>query len=319
MFTTSEGLFVPTNFIALAVVAGASFSTAQAKDKKPKKPAKTTVSVTTAADTLSYAAGMAMSRGVDQYLKQSFGIDKENYGDVVRGFREAVGKRGDKAFAAYCAGMELLRMMEKNMLPGLKKELGEGANTINENLLFEGFTASLLGDTTVCTQQSAEKLFNGTREEAKRKAGEAVRLEGEQFLAQNKQKEGVVTLPDGLQYKVLKEGNGPRPEATDEVEVIYEGRTIDGNVFDATYKHQGKESDKFRVNGLIKGWTEALKLMPVGSKWEIYITYSAGYGAQQVSQDLKPFSTLIFTVELLGIEKKPEPQAAPNAAAPKVK
>ena len=97
--------------IALVLVAGASFSTAQAKGKKPKKPAKTAVSISTAADTLSYATGMAMSRGVDQYLKQSFGIDKKHYDEVVRGFRDAISHRGDTAFAAYCAGMELLRMM----------------------------------------------------------------------------------------------------------------------------------------------------------------------------------------------------------------
>ena len=152
--------------IALVLVAGASFSTAQAKGKKPKKPAKTAVSISTAADTLSYATGMAMSRGVDQYLKQSFDVDKKHYDEVVRGFRDAVSHRGDTAFTAYCAGMELLRMMEKNMLPNLKKDLAEGGNTINDNLLFEGFTASLLGDTTVCTPQSAEKLFNDTREQA---------------------------------------------------------------------------------------------------------------------------------------------------------
>lgn len=289
--------------IALVLVAGASFSTAQAKGKKPKKPAKTAVSISTAADTLSYATGMAMSRGVDQYLKQSFGVDKKHYDEVVRGFRDAISHRGDTAFAAYCAGMELLRMMEKNMLPNLKKDLGEGGNTINENLLFEGFTASLLGDTTVCTPQSAEKLFNDTREQAKRKAGEAVRLEGERFLAENKLKEGVKTLPDGLQYKVLKEGNGPRPAATDEVEVIYEGRTLDGNVFDATYKHQGKKTDKFHLNGLIKGWTEALQLMPVGSKWEIYIPQELAYGSRQAG-NIKPYSALIFTLELVGISGK---------------
>ena len=272
--------------IALVLVAGASFSTAQAKGKKPKKPAKTAVSISTAADTLSYATGMAMS----------FGVDKKHYDEVVRGFRDAISHRGDTAFAAYCAGMELLRMMEKNMLPNLKKDLGEGGNTINDNLLFEGFTASLLGDTTVCTPQSAEKLFNDTREQAKRKAGEAVRLEGERFLAENKLKEGVTTLPDGLQYKVLKEGNGPRPAATDEVEVIYEGRTLDGNVFDATYKHQGKKTDKFHLNGLIKGWTEALQLMPVGSKWEIYIPQELAYGSRQAGN--------IFTLELVGISGK---------------
>lgn len=109
-------------------------------------------------------------------------------------------------------------------------------------------------------------------------------------------------MPDGLQYKVLKAGNGPKPTADQTVEVKYEGKTIDGNVFDATEKHGGKGTDSFRCDQVIKGWTEALTQMPVGSKWEVYIPQNLAYGEREAGQ-IKPYSTLIFTIELVGIEQ----------------
>ena len=106
---------------------------------------------------------------------------------------------------------------------------------------------------------------------------------------------------------MLKEGNGPKPTADDEVEVIYEGRTIDGNVFDSTAKH-GTKSDVFGVSGLIKGWTQALQMMPVGSKWELYIPYQLAYGERGAGENIKPYSALIFTLELVSIKtEKKEP------------
>ena len=108
-------------------------------------------------------------------------------------------------------------------------------------------------------------------------------------------------MPDGLQYRVISKGDGPLPKATDRVRVIYEGKTIDGKVFDATARH-GVEFDTFAVNGLIKGWTEALQMMPVGSKWEIVIPQELAYGARGAGKDIAPYSTLVFTLELKGIE-----------------
>ena len=120
-------------------------------------------------------------------------------------------------------------------------------------------------------------------------------------MAENKAKEGVVTLPSGLQYRIIKKGTGAIPKATDDVQVIYEGKTIDGKVFDSTAKH-GTEFDTFNVGGLIKGWTEALQLMPVGSKWEIFIPYNLAYGERGAGRDIAPYSTLIFTLELKDID-----------------
>ena len=129
----------------------------------------------------------------------------------------------------------------------------------------------------------------------------AYKKENEDWLKTNAKKEGMQTTPSGLQYKVLVAGNGPKPKATDKVKVKYEGRMIDGTVFDSSYKRD-PQTNSFRCNEVIKGWTEALTMMPVGSKWEICIPQELAYGARQAGQ-IKPYSTLVFTVELLEIEK----------------
>jgi FKBP-type peptidyl-prolyl cis-trans isomerase len=147
-----------------------------------------------------------------------------------------------------------------------------------------------------------------------KEAGEANKKEGDTFLATNKTKPGVVTLPDGLQYKIIKEGTGPKPTATDTVTVNYRGTLIDGKEFDSSYKRG--EPATFPVGGVIKGWTEALQLMPVGSKWELYIPSDLAYGARGAGADIGPNSTLIFEVELLSIKGNEEPKGAgqPGAA-----
>ena len=133
-----------------------------------------------------------------------------------------------------------------------------------------------------------EKLYGANREA------------GQKFLAENKTKPGVVTTASGLQYKVITEGTGEKPTASQKVKVDYEGRLIDGKVFDSSYE-RGQPAT-FGVTQVIAGWTEALQLMPVGSKWELYIPYELAYGDRETGGDIKPYSALIFTVELKGIE-----------------
>ena len=123
------------------------------------------------------------------------------------------------------------------------------------------------------------------------------------WLKQNAAQPGVKTTASGLQYKVITEGKGEIPQKEDKVTVKYEGKTIDGNVFDSSYK-RNPQTTSFRCNQVIKGWTEALTMMPVGSKWEIYIPQELAYGERQAGQ-IQPYSTLIFTVELISIEKAP--------------
>lgn len=125
------------------------------------------------------------------------------------------------------------------------------------------------------------------------------KAEGAAFLAENAKKEGVVTLPSGLQYKVIAEGNGNKPTASQQVKCHYEGTLINGAKFDSSYDRN--EPAVFPVNGVIQGWVEALQLMPVGSKWELYIPYNLAYGERGAGQSIPPYATLIFTVELLEI------------------
>jgi FKBP-type peptidyl-prolyl cis-trans isomerase FklB len=124
---------------------------------------------------------------------------------------------------------------------------------------------------------------------------------GEKFLEENKKKEGVVALPSGLQYKVITEGNGPKPAATDQVSVHYSGKLLSGKVFDSSYKRN--EPATFRLSQVIKGWTEGVQLMSVGSKYEFFIPSDLGYGDRQMGPDITPGSLLIFELELLGIKK----------------
>jgi peptidyl-prolyl cis-trans isomerase, FKBP-type len=153
-------------------------------------------------------------------------------------------------------------------------------------------------------------LFNAKQAALIAQKEAELKAKNEAFLAENKKKEGVVVLPDGLQYRIIKKGTGATPKASDAVRVVYEGKTIDGKVFDATSKH-GAEYDTFNVGGLIKGWTEVLQLMPVGSKWEVFIPQDLAYGSRGAGKDIAPYSTLIFTLELKGIE--PATVAMPEA------
>jgi FKBP-type peptidyl-prolyl cis-trans isomerase FklB len=136
----------------------------------------------------------------------------------------------------------------------------------------------------------------------KAEAGKAAKAEGEKFLAENAKKEGVKVLPSGVQYKVIKEGTGAMPKDTSLVKVHYEGKTIDGKVFDSSYKRN--EPADFRANQVIKGWTDALVHMPAGSIWEVYIPQDLAYGERQQGTDIKPFSTLIFKIELIEVDGK---------------
>ena len=158
----------------------------------------------------------------------------------------------------------------------------------------------LEGNQTAISHQEAREIVNKYFEELEQKMNAANIETGKKFLEENKKRAGVVTLPSGLQYEVINKGTGKKAKATDQVKCHYEGTLIDGTEFDSSYKR--KEPTTFRANQVIKGWTEALTMMPVGSKWELYIPQELAYGSRDQGQ-IKPFSTLIFEVELLSIEK----------------
>ena len=295
-----------TLLLALALVVSASFSPVEAIKKKNKEvvfPAQPVV-LNNSSDSLSYAAGVALTNGLVSYLLQQK-MDTTMMSDFVRGLREGIRSVGDPKQKAYMVGLDIARQVNERMLPGISEEFKDSPDSIISDLLCRGFIDAIEGDSTVFTYDAADKFF--TEKRALDKIAKENKLygpnreAGEQFLKENAKKDSVIVLPSGLQYKVLVKGNGEVPLEDQKVQVNYEGRLIDGTVFDASARHGDKPSE-FKPNQVIKGWTEALTMMPVGSKWQLFIPYYLAYGNRSAGV-IKPYSTLIFDVELVGIVK----------------
>ena len=174
-----------------------------------------------------------------------------------------------------------------------------GINKLNLSE-FSKAIEDVLNDTTpAMNYEEAKQVINDYFGKLQSEKADLNKNAGEEFLRINQNKAGVITLPSGLQYEVLKEGTGIRPKATDQVKCHYEGRLIDGRVFDSSIKRG--EPATFGLNQVIKGWTEALQLMPVGSKWRLFLPSELAYGSQQAGELIEPNSTLVFEVELLDV------------------
>lgn len=276
--------------IALTVMVSASFYTASAQK----------VTLTTPSDSLSYAAGASMTDGLMTFLKQQYDMDEAYLDDFLSSFEEAMKSGVDGKKKAYSAGIQIAAMVKERMLPSISNDLQGSDYTIQEELFTKGFMASLKKDSTVFGQDP-KPYFNTRMGAVVNAKKEAVRKAGEQFLSENSKKAGVQVTPSGLQYKILTKGKGKVPTKDDQVIVKYEGRLIDGTVFDSSYK-RAEQTNKFRPTDVIKGWTEALTMMPVGSKWELYVPQELAYGARETG-DIPAYSALIFIVELVDIEK----------------
>ena len=307
--------------LALAVLATTAFAaTPGKKDKKQsKKVAEAAVIVPaqqliSPSDSLSYAAGMFTTRGLMEYVQQQFGVDSTSTQAFVDGLREGLAKQADKQFMARCAGAQIAQMLSTRIYPNVSGDVKGTEYTLDSLRFNDGFVAAILGDTAVMKQAFADEYFQSTMSAAKMRAQEQYKADNEAWLKQNATKAGVKTTASGLQYKVLAEGNGDVAAKDDKVTVRYEGRMIDGTVFDSSYKRTPNTSE-FRPDQVIKGWTEALCMMPVGSKWELYIPQGLGYGSRPAGQ-IKPFSTLIFTVEVVKVEKKAAEAKAETKATP---
>ena len=302
---------------ALALVAGAAFNSIEAKNKKVvATPVAAPVVLTTGSDSVSYAAGMAVTSGLVSYLASQHGVDTAYMADFIRGFKEFIDNT-DPRIKAYAAGLEIAGQVQGRMLSGMTKEFTDTPDSIIPALLYRGFTDALTGDTTHFSQAAAEAFFQGKQQSNKAAKEERLygpnRDAGIKFLEENAKKDDVIVTPSGLQYKVLVKGEGQVPQPSDKVMVNYEGRLIDGTVFDASAKHGDKPAE-FTPTQVIRGWTEALTMMPVGSKWQLYIPQELAYGERNAGQ-IKPYSTLIFDVELVGIVGQPTetPAAEPKA------
>ena len=282
-------------FMAIAAAASLASCTAQA----PKANLKTDI------DSLSYSIGMAQTQGLKGYLTGRLDVDTAYMAEFIKGLNEGANKTSKKDIA-YMAGLQIGQQISNQMMKGINQELfaGDSTKTISKDNVMAGFIAGTLEKGGVMTMEAAQEYTRTAMETIKAKAMEEKyadnKAAGEKFLAENKTKEGVKTTESGLQYKVITEGKGEIPADTCKVKVNYKGTLIDGTEFDSSYKRN--EPATFRANQVIKGWTEALTMMPVGSKWELYIPQELAYGSRESGQ-IKPFSTLIFEVELVGIEK----------------
>ncbi len=186
------------------------------------------------------------------------------------------------------------------------KNFKKQSASVDPDILARGIKDGMGDGKTLLTDEEAQAVLTEAQKDLQKKqmekmqqAGVQNKKEGEDFLAANKGKDGVVTLPDGLQYKILNAGTGKKPTLNDSVVCNYRGTLINGTEFDSTTKH-GKPAT-FRVGGVIKGWTEALQLMPVGSKWQLFIPSDLAYGERGTGGDIGPNATLIFEIELLSI------------------
>lgn len=222
----------------------------------------------------------------------------------------------DKDKLSYAIGMNEGRRLSQ----GIK----QSDLDVDQALILRAIKDALSGSKFLLTDEEAQTTLKALQAELVKaqelkaeQLAETNKKESDEFLAANKAKDGVVTLPSGLQYKVLEEGTGPKPSASDMVTVNYRGTLLNGTEFDSSYK-RGQPAT-FNVGQIIKGWTEALQLMPVGSKWELYIPPDLAYGARGAGQNIGPNSALIFEVELISIQPKAPPAPAPApapAAAP---
>ncbi|MGI6470456.1 MAG: FKBP-type peptidyl-prolyl cis-trans isomerase [Paludibacteraceae bacterium] len=192
---------------------------------------------------------------------------------------------------SYALGLSFGQSLRQNRIQGIDYES-----------FAKGVEAMCEGKMPEISVQEAQKLLDAYFSEIESKqqaAGKEQKSAGEKFLAENAKKAGVITTASGLQYEILKEGRGQKPTATDKVKVHYHGTLLDGTVFDSSVKRNTPAS--FGVNQVIKGWVEALQLMPVGSKWKLYIPQELAYGAHGAGEIIRPYSALIFEVELLEI------------------
>ena len=178
--------------------------------------------------------------------------------------------------------------------------MSSGVTSLNYQDLAQGIEDVLTKQQPKITYQEAQQVLGQFFQELEAKIAGAAKADGEKFLAENAKREGVQVTASGLQYEVLEATIGQKPKATDTVKVHYEGTLIDGTVFDSSYKRG--ESISFPLNGVIKGWTEGLQLMSVGSKYKFFIPYQLAYGERGAGQQIPPYAALIFIVELLGIE-----------------
>jgi FKBP-type peptidyl-prolyl cis-trans isomerase FklB len=288
--------------IILAIVIAATFTFTSCDSNKTSLP-----TLSSQIDSLNYAFGLANGKGIKQYYLAADSAKADSLKIKIESLLKGVkdGLKGQDVDPKYLEIAEL----GKNIGTALNEQnktglMGDSTLKVEIDLIKQGIVNGLKGYTKQMNAQDAQTYLQTTMQALQAKKMEsqygANKAAGEKFLAENKSKPGVITTASGLQYEVIKKGTGALPTDTTKVKVHYHGTLIDGTVFDSSVDR--KEPAVFGVNQVIKGWTEALKLMPVGSKYKLYIPQELAYSNQNQGA-IKPFSALIFEVELISIEK----------------
>ena len=292
-------------FLALASVLCLGIQ-AMPKKKKDKKKKKAEVAQVDTVDvkTFSYLIGRLNTEGLVEYLARQKGVDTKYMAQFIEGFGKTELTEADLQAKARIAGTEIREDVSKRVMPNISKQMNDSVDLLNHEEFLRGFMEGIMGTESAISNDSAikivEKQMKFYQESMMERKYGPNRKAGEEFLKANLKNKDVKQTASGLQYKVITKGEGPIPTNTQRVKVHYEGRLIDGKVFDSSYK-RGQPAT-FGVNQVIKGWTEALTMMPAGSKWELYIPQELAYGARE-QNEIPAFSCLIFTVELLEVMK----------------
>ena len=289
---------------ATAILFGAAVNAQQSSTQAPASTSKPATSTTPKSSTTGQSDGAAKTGQAGATAKKP---------GAATGTATLLKTAKDKR--SYAIGL--------NIGAKVANELKAGGVDMDSAILARGIRDSLTGGKHLMTDEEVKTALTALETELREKAraeyeamAAANKKEGDDFLAANKSKEGVQTLPSGLEYKILKAGTGPKPAATDNVSCNYRGTFLNGKEFDSSEKHGGKPAT-FGVSEVIKGWTEALQLMPVGSKWQLFVPSDLAYGARGAGQEIGPNTALIFEVELVSIEPKAE--AKPDAGKPDAK
>jgi FKBP-type peptidyl-prolyl cis-trans isomerase FklB len=297
----SSTLVVAATAILFAAAASAQQSPAQGSTQAPTSTSKPAASAAPKSSTAGQSTGAAKTGQAGATVKKPAAA------------AGATLLKTDKDRRSYAIGL--------NIGAKVANELKSGGVDMDSAILARGIRDSLTGGKHLMTDEEVKTALTALETELREKArveyetmASANKKEGDDFLATNKSKEGVQTLPSGLQYKVLKAGTGPKPAATDSVSCNYKGTFLNGKEFDSSEKHGGKPVT-FGVSEVIRGWTEALLLMPVGSKWQLFVPSDLAYGPRGAGQEIGPNTALIFEVELVSITPKTE-EAKPDAAKP---
>lgn len=258
-------------------------------------------------DSVSYAAGVVLGTNLTQMMQYRMGIDSAYIQDFIRGIKDGMAIGKDTAKFAYVSGMQMGYSIKSQQLKGLSQQLtgSDSVDYINYETFLAAYLAAAKGDSVKMQAEEANiyimKLLESSESRKAERQFADNKKAGEAFMTEIAKKEGVKPLRDGVYYEVIQEGNGPVAADTSHVSLRYRGTLIDGTEFDKSARDDKDEPTTFAANQVIPGFSAALTSMPVGSKWKVYIPQEQAYGSRQAGQ-IKPFSALIFEIELVGIK-----------------